>query len=248
LRGSRIQQLLVTRFSVRIGEATGPQPRSWIEERLALFERFTVPSLRAQQMADFTWWLLCDVQTDPDIADHLRALDPRIRLAMIGPRKEHDAVRARADDVITSWQAARAMRAGTEILIQTRLDSDDALHPLYLQDLVDELPIFLASESRDWLRVAASGFQYDIESRKLFRREFPRGPFQSYYQLVLPDRPASSIPAHHGRATLEVIGMASYHRQSWIQVVHGGNLRNSIVSRDLVRDSGSIARQFQIEL
>ncbi len=243
-----IEHLLVTRFSIRIGDATSPQPRSWVEERLALFERFTVPTLRAQQVADFTWWLLCDPQTDPDVADRLHALDPRIRLAMIGPEGEHDAVRARADLVATGWRAAGLVRPETTILVQTRLDSDDGLHPAFLQDVTDDTPLFLASGSADWLRVAACGYQVDTRSRRVFRRITPRGPFQSYYQHLVPGQPAITMPSHHGIATLTITGMASYARWSWLQVVHGGNIDNRIASRERVRDVDTVARTFGVDL
>ena len=243
-----IQHVIFTRFSVRIGDATVPQPRAWIDERIALLERFTLPSIRAQQSADFTWRLLCDVQTDPDVAEHLRALDPRIRLAMIGPKPEHGAVRAQADMVADRWRIDGAIRPETTTLIQTRLDSDDAIHPAFLQDVTDEMPIFLVSGSQDWLRVAACGYQYDVASRRLYRRIFPRGPFQSYYQRIVPGRPPLQMPANHGAATLTTVGLASYERWSWLQVVHGGNIHNRIFARNEELDVAGIGRVFGIDL
>jgi len=246
--GPEVEQLLFTRFSLRLANALGPQPRSWIDERLALFERFTLPTVRGQVMADFTWWLLCDVQTDPDVADHLRSLDPRIRLALIGPRREHESVRARADLVDRGWEVDRVVRPDSRIVIQTRLDSDDGLHPAYLQDVTDEIPLFLGSGSRHWLRVAACGYQYDTKSRRVYGQVFPRGPFQSYYQQIPPgDRAVSMVP-HHGEATLSTDGIASYARFSWLQVVHGGNVRNQIYSRHQRHDVDEIGRQFGIQL
>ena len=153
----RMQHLIITRFAVRFPEHPAPSPE-WIEERFDLLERYTAPSMRNQTVGDFEWWLQCDVATDQAVVDRLRAVAPQVRVALVGADPGDGRAIATAD--ARGWSARAHVRPGTTILVQTRLDSDDVLHPAYLADLEAELPLFLAHGDVEWLRIAATRSAY----------------------------------------------------------------------------------------
>ena len=241
----RVQHLIITRFAVVFPEHPAPTA-TWIEERFALLERFTAPSIRNQTVTDFTWWLQCDVATDQAVVDRLRAVAPQARVVLVGPRPPDGAPMAVAD--ARGWSARDHVRPDTTILIQTRLDSDDMLHPAYLADLETDLPYFLAHGDVEWLRIAANGYYYDSRSRKIHSRFYCDSPFQSYYCRVGPDLPARPMPSNHERTAQKVWGFAAQNRRAWIHVIHGGNLKNRMNRSASRIDVDAVARDFGVEL
>ena len=241
----RMQHLIITRFAVRFPEHPAPSPE-WIEERFDLLERYTAPSMRNQTVGDFEWWLQCDVATDQAVVDRLRAVAPQVRVALVGADPGDGRAIATAD--ARGWSARAHVRPGTTILVQTRLDSDDVLHPAYLADLEAELPLFLAHGDVEWLRIAATGYQYDSRSREIQSRFYCDGSFQSYYCRVGPDLPARPMPSNHSRTASKVWGYAPEVRPSWIRIIHGGNVMNRMDPSLPSADVDAVGREFRLDL
>lgn len=120
--------LLITRFNLKWGYEPVDSKYSddWMRERIALFERYTLPSVQRQTNDDFRWIILLDEERCrrfpgiveliersgyvPMFCEHLRFAVPQIR----------DYVSALGD---------------VEHVATSRLDSDDVLHPDYIADL-----------------------------------------------------------------------------------------------------------------
>lgn len=243
--GERLQHVIITRFAVRLPDRPAPSP-VWIEGRFDLLERFTAPSIRNQSMADFTWWMQCDIATEQSVIDRLHAVAPQVRVVLVGSSPAEGTPIAVAD--ARGWSAADHVQPETTILVQTRLDSDDILHPAYLADVAADVPLFLAHGDVEWLRIAAEGYHYDSRSRAIHTRFYCDGPFQSYYCRVGPGQPARPMPGNHSRTAERVWGYAAQDRPSWIRVVHGDNVMTSMHPKLPAADVDAVAREFRVVL
>lgn len=110
---------VVTRFNVGCTDA------AWLEHRVRLFERFTLPSVQAQTRQDFHWLLLCDRMTSGVWKNRLRAYESE---------NTHLVWTARGDK---AWRKyLRDLLAGDEThVITTRLDNDDAVSRCFVEDI-----------------------------------------------------------------------------------------------------------------
>lgn len=85
----------------------------WVEDRIRLFEKYTLPGMRAQTNQDFRWVLIFDPST-PEI-----------------PNFDYDNI------IYSTTPSARdnVARVGTEWLITTRIDSDDYFEPTFIEEI-----------------------------------------------------------------------------------------------------------------
>lgn len=127
---SRLVHLILTRFNCRFidgGFSTGNQP-GWLEHRFGLFERYCLPTLKAQTSQNFEWFLYFDTQTPPVFLDRAKAL-------LAGYPHFH----IRLVDVYSgAWMLADlADHLGTRCdwLLTTRLDNDDGLNARFVESL-----------------------------------------------------------------------------------------------------------------
>ena len=233
----RLQQVIITRFCERssYNQFLPPEPE-WIDYRITLTTELTARSVRSQWSARFEWWLLCDVTTSYALLAQLRRLDPRVRIFLTGPADVAPVAPELADRIAPSWSPRLVMHDDADILAETSLDSDDIIHRAFLQDVEDEAAAFWASGYPYWLRVPASGYQFDPEQRRILRMTHPRSMFQTLFHRVAVSREPHTVRMEHGRAPYVYPGAAVYDRPSWMMVVHGGNVSNRMFKRELVTD------------
>jgi hypothetical protein len=247
-----VQHLLETDFSVRMGrELTS----AWLAERIDLLRRFTLPAVAAQTTDAFTWLILCDQGTDLLALEQLREEQrrlPNLRIALTSEsRTPLVAVRA-------------AVRPDVDVLITTRLDSDDAVAEHYLEAVQDYAESFHRSRHDRLLVNFPRGYRLDVPGERLYEDWMPNSSFHSLFE-----RPGRSLPStvrHTGHESLRrrysryqrlsMLGEArvdaSHVRlhqhypthqdesmRAWLIAVHGGNLVNCIGSRERKLPKGS---------
>lgn len=213
----RVQHLLETRFSVRLREA--PPSREWLERRLELWRRFCLPSVAAQTAADFTWLLLCDESTDPEVVEALRAHAgevPALEVVRTAPdRGPGDAVRA-------------TVRADADVVITTWLDSDDAIADAFVETVQAYAEPFARSGRDSMVVNFPRGYLLDARSGQLYEEHMINSPFASL--LVRPrGRPVETVlDSSHVMLPHAHLTQQDESRHAWLVAVHGGNLVNQI--------------------
>jgi hypothetical protein len=205
----------VTRFN--IGAAWAKSPRkpthldpSWLDERIALFERYCVPKMAAQTDDRFTWLILISVETDAAIVKRLSRA-PNAELVPIAPA-------AALGPVI----AARVAQMGNSI-ITARLDSDDQLSTRYTRDL----------REIDWngrRRFAAyftKGLYLDAASGAYRAVRTPLNQFPAVFERRKA-RDFLTVHAHRHNELYRLMDAIQIwtKRPMWCTVVHGGNVSN----------------------
>ena len=238
------QHLLETQFSVRMGrELTLP----WLRERIELLRRYTLPSVAAQTSDRFSWLLLCDEGTHPEALAELREEAmrlPNARIVLTGPgRPALSAVRDAVD-------------RKAEVLITTRLDSDDAIADAYCEAVEAYAEPFLRARHEALLLNFPRGYRLDAQSGLLYESWMPNSSFHSFFERPGGEAPRTVRGEGHtdlqrryaGYRRLSILGergegtahirLHQHHpthqddsMRAWLIVSHGGNLINRIDPR-----------------
>ncbi|MHC4949224.1 MAG: glycosyltransferase [Planctomycetota bacterium] len=221
---------LLTRFNVRTRFAEGApvcEP-AWLDARFDLFERFCLPSVRAQTVAGFRWLCFFDAGTPDAFRARIDrcaegdAFEAVFVEGAFGPERILEAVRTR-------------VRPGATHVITSRLDNDDAIS----RDYVEQVQATFRGQDVEVVNLAAG---YCWHRGRIYLRRVPRGPFVS-----LVERVAGLRTIHGGRhadaATLGPVRQLD-DRPSWIQVIHGGNVSNRL--RGERRPIGELGDRFAL--
>ena len=237
-----VQHLIETRFSLQAGR---PLTREWLEYRLGLLRRYTLPSVAAQTVSSFTWLLFCDESTDAEILEELRMEERRLstlQLALTGnSRAPLDLVRA-------------MVQPDTDVLITTRLDSDDAIAKRYVERIQSYAETFHHSRHERIIVNCPRGYRLQLgdDRPRLYRDWMPNSPFHSLFERPRRTSVETVLSGVHETLrrryadqrrleTLRTGGTGGHGRMhqhypthqdesmpAWLIVVHGGNMVNRI--------------------
>jgi len=186
-----MRHVIVTRFSVpRAGDPHNRhrhRDRGWLDRRLDLFRRYFVPSVGRLEVPAV---LLCSSSSAPYVAGKVDDLD-------------WVAVEVQ-DDWYGGWN-------GSDDQIVTRMDSDDAIHRLWLETIEAAPADAEVCCTREFLR-------YDPAAGRLcgYRRDHP-SPLAAFW--------GGRNPFAHDHATLEDhYRVHAVEGPYLVQVFHGGNV------------------------
>jgi hypothetical protein len=230
-----IPHVVVTRFSMKLSTHADPFPDGWLARRVTLLREFCVPSMAQQTCPDFTWLLLCDVTTDADILAELRGLVaevPQLNVAVVdGARNWRDKLQEIVDPE-------------AEVIMTTRLDSDDALNVDAVGVLQEYGRLFAPSDLETLVVNFERGWQLDVATGAVSERWYPHSPFLTLIERRVPGRGVRG--AMHAGHTVMPYNHTTHQELSivgWLQVIHGGNVANNIVDAGLDVPSRDL-RQF----
>lgn len=215
----KLTHVLQTRFSVRASWGFDEFPLDWLRERLALFDAYCMPSVAHQTCKDFTWHVYCDVETDRTIIAELEARAqelPQLQVAITGPG--HSSPKT---------HVVRLANESDDVILTTRLDSDDAISIGYIGAIQAHAADFVAGDHRTMLLNFPRGFQLDHESGRLSFDWMPRSSFHSLFER--PGEDLSTVLAGNHSKFHEI--HHTVHDDSivaWLMVIHGGNVINKL--------------------
>jgi Putative rhamnosyl transferase len=255
----KYQHLILTRYTMK-GLFYEDFSRDWLDERLQIFRQYCVPGIADQTREDFSWLVFCDESTDSDYVEAVEestSLVPQLRVVL----SSHER----------GIQLRKAMMPlvedDTEVLITTRLDTDDTLHEEAIAVLQSYLAAFVGSPHERFVVNFPRGYRFEDPTGRLYACYWPHGPFMTLFQKI---RPASRkfynlywerhnwlhhiMPLHFDESIpgwLQVIhGLAeSTEPGRRGQVVKAGN-RESVVKEDIdiEVDPGEAGTAFGVDL
>lgn len=244
-----VQHLLETRFSVLPGFTS-----EWLAERLDLTRQFPLPSVAAQTTDTFTWLFFCDETTDDHILEQLRTEERRLpTLRIVLTSTDHTRITA----------VREMIHPRTDVLITTRLDSDDAIADQYLAAVQDYAEQFYRSDHERLLVNFPRGYRMDVPQKKLYRGWMPNSPFHSLFERPRHSRPRGVMSAGHAdlhrryaanqRLSMPGKNGSAWHVRlhqhypthqdesicAWLIAIHGGNATSGIppTAREMPRGS-----------
>lgn len=208
-----IDHVLVTRFNLPTAgsESLIRAQDGWLQDRVELFERYTVPSVRAQSTNRFRWI----VYFDPESPDWLiERLAPLVADGVFAPLYRETVA---WHDVATD---AREITGGRRVmLLTTNLDNDDAI----AIDFVERLQHMVRVGKREALYL---GTGLILSGGTAFLRFDPENAFCSVAEpwdgAVTAWRDWHNLLHNHMTLRIE------RGRPAWLQVVHGRNVSNRV--------------------
>jgi N-acetylglucosaminyl-diphospho-decaprenol L-rhamnosyltransferase len=210
---SRVNHVLLTRFNLpSAGVESGIRARDgWLDDRVDLFERYCLPSVRAQSNQNFSWIIYFDPQSPAWL---LNRIDGYATEGVCRP-----IFRATVDRPQLLADVRAASLVERDLLITTNLDNDDGL----AVDFVDRLQ----RAEIDHPRAAVYLTNGLISSQDgLYLRRDRHNAFCSVRESSLD--PVTCWSDWHnllGRS-MPVVELGG--EPAWLQVVHGANVSNRV--------------------
>jgi hypothetical protein len=140
--------------------------------RLDMFQSFTLPSILAQTNQQFIWI----IRTDPDLdlslkTELLALLSPYPHIMLVASNDNPEDFRSSSITTLPVWSGSTNLlqsyhqAAQTHVVLQTRLDADDALHVNVIQTLQQEaskhlVPVSNSAEWRIWCMKIHAEWQF----------------------------------------------------------------------------------------
>lgn len=208
-----IDHVLVTRFNL---PSVGPESLiraqdGWLQDRVALFERYTVPSVRTQSSAAFRWVVYFDPASPDWLTERLASL---VSNAVFTPLYR-ETVTWR--DVVTDAREITGGRAA--ILLTTNLDNDDAI----AANFVERLQQMARPGKREALYL---GEGLIFSGERAFLRFDPENAFCSVAEPW--DGAVTAWRDWHNLLHAHMPVRIDRGQPAWLQVIHDRNVSNRV--------------------
>jgi hypothetical protein len=179
----------------------------WQTRRRELFQRYCLPSVARQTVHDFTWLFLVypSVMSEADIR-WFRAQDERLCIVSVNDPSSSGVEEAR--------DAVLSLVSENDLVITTRLDSDDILHPNHLRRVRIEY-----SGGRKVVEFTR-GFYYDVMRDELRHVREEQNAFVSVLESAKGLRTAWGWGHHEIGRENEIVYL---EEPGWIALVHDHN-------------------------
>lgn len=212
--GLTIDHVILTRFNL---PSVGPESLiraqdGWLQNRIELFERYTVPSVRRQSAPrSFSWLIFFDQESPQWLIDRLAPLvELGVFTPVYGEQFTNEAV---------VEHAQRLTGAHGELLLTTTLDNDDAI----AADFAERVQR-LAARGRATAIYLENGII--LSGGSAFLRHDPHNAFVS---VAEPWDDAKTVWRDwHNRLHQYMAVRTEGGRPGWLQVVHGRNVSNRV--------------------
>lgn len=229
------QHFLITRFNLRSPDWTATKSstpvldEAWLAHRFGLFERFCLPSVAAQECADFQWLVYFDVDTP----GHWRERIERCRRSC----RQMQAVFVDGMPAFLPDVQRRLAASSAPWVISSRLDNDDCLHREHIALLQAEF-----RESPYLLLDVVDGYTLEIQPRhRLGLAIDPCNPFVTLVERNA--QPQSIWHRSHGSWKHESRVRQIRGRRTWLSIIHDQNKSNDFQGFGLV-DFADVASFF----
>ena len=236
MAGPSFQHLVLTRFSIKTGWSLAEFPIEWLRRRLVLFEAYCLPSLAAQTTKDFRWIVYCDESTDAECIAQLRAFTsvcPQLEVTITGPKRHPiRLLNSLVDPTV-------------EIVVTTRIDSDDAMNVDLLAAVQQYVEPFAASRHEQLLINHPRGYKLDEAAGVAYHSHIDNSPFHSLMETRTKGM-KTVMSGNHSKLHQQYATHQDHSIPGWLQVVYGGNVRNNISSREIPADASVLPALFAV--
>lgn len=213
-----LDHVLLTRFNLPSGGAESyvRAKEDWLVKRVALFERYCLPSVLDQQQQDFCWI----IYLDPESPLWLKAKMAKLR----AEGACHDIYRTEVPKSVLLGDIRTALGDSGNRLITTNLDNDDAL-------AVDFTARVRRASTTHPQRTAVFLSKGLIrKGNGLYLRQDPHNAFCSVSEPWDP-QPVTCWSAWHIHLAETMPTRMIGGDPGWLQVVHGDNVSNRVRGR-----------------
>ena len=214
--------LLLTRFNVRESEEDRlALNEEWLEQRIRLFEMYCLPSIKGQTDKNFKWVLLLDGGTP----ERFKALESRYAQE-VGCELHFEYLASWYDCINHAPVLSKYIDAGSDFLVTSRIDSDDALACNYISDVKKQLKPVEKPEFFSFTNGAQhfeqEGVTYSVRHKL------------NHFVTLIEPLGGSGSEEFYSVLRYNHTELSKHHRVNyikttepmWLEVVHGNNLIN----------------------
>jgi hypothetical protein len=253
----KFQHLVLTRYAQKM--FYHDFSREWLEDRIRLFSSYCVPSLENQTLGTYSWLVFCDETIERDYTERILASADQVpQLRMIVPTSRERGIKL-------PEAIPRLVEEDTDVLITSRLDTDDSLHSEAIATIQSYLHAFTRSPYDAWALNFPRGYRYDETSGRLYAAYWAHGGFMSVFEKLRVGK-QKVLTAHHRPHPRLHHHMPLHFDESipaWLQVIHGlaestefrggvaltsGNRSSQIRRTDVEVDRTEIENGFNVDL
>jgi hypothetical protein len=212
-----LDHVLLTRFNLpSVGhESLVRAQENWLKSRVALFERYCLPSVLSQTCRDFRWIVYFDPRSPGWLLDWVRDHEAR------GNFSPHFREQVAAEELLADIQALLGHDRAAE-LITTNLDNDDGL----AVDFVARIQGAAGTGDRAAVYVGDGLIR---RGDVLYAHLDPHNAFCSVRERW--DAPVTCWADWHNLLPVHMPAVVLRGSPGWLQVVHGANVSNRVHGR-----------------
>lgn len=217
-----IRHFVLTRHA--IAHKGSPPSADWVRARRALLSAVTANSLKHQSSQAFEWLVFVDVSLAEGEADYLaQQVGGTLNWRVVAVSSEE------VQDGNAFWGRALGAFRDTDRLVTTRVDSDDAVHPEFIETVAKIAAGVAAPTSVDLVR----GAYVDSTVGIPLTRPYRASPFQSLVEVVSASSPLQTVMAHPHPDLPQFFTYLPVDTRypMWFVSVHGGNIANRAYGR-----------------
>jgi hypothetical protein len=224
--------VLTTRFNVRAREDSPPASDAWLRDRLALFDRFTVATIRTQTVRPDAWLVFLDAASPDWFVSEIKrrmpdgGFTPVWLDGVFGPDAVVSAIREAGLDA-------------AEYLVTTRVDNDDAVGRRFIETIQSAV----SPRAGRYFINLSHGAQYGGEA--IYRCTDLSNAFITCVEGPTVERRSVWID-QHGHLVLHGDLVQVRCPPLWLQIVHGANLGNSLTG--IRSEPKSVLKAFDLQL
>ena len=213
-----LDHVFLTRFNLPSGGAEQAirAREGWLRDRVGLFERYCLPSMRAQTDREFSWI----IYFDPQSPAWLRVWIDRINNDGIF----NPVFRAAVDDAALRHDLQLVVGTPQARLLTTNLDNDDGLSSDFVARL--KATALAASPERHALYLTRGLIK---NGQRLYTRTDKNNAFCSVVESW--QEPTSCWANWHNLLGQQMPVIRESGPPAWLQVVHGTNVSNRVRGR-----------------
>jgi len=212
-----VRHFIITRFNLRSADPSSVRmiDEGYLTQRLDLFERFCLPTVRSQTEQDFKWLVLFADDTPAAIRERIAGYSadwPNFVPVYL----------ARGVGQVGRRAVAPYLDESPQTLMTTRLDNDDGL----ARDYIAKVRRYEGTQERLVLQFP-TGYLWQRDRIYLDRQEH-----NAFTTLIepLPAGNASEFVTIYKGSHSDIAKLGRVidvdDEPSWLQVIHGGNLEN----------------------
>lgn len=209
----------------------------WLVERLALFDKYCAPSLEGQALKDFTVLVAFDADTHENyirtVCDCVAGIEVRPVLVKAGEGY---------NDLFKTFVLGDT---DAEFVSVTRLDSDDALAPSFMErvDSYARREIDKGAVSLQPLYIAfPHGQNFDVATGRYTHHDYVTSAFGTLVEKRSPAMKGVYSDHHQKMSTRYNTVVAASHGAQWCIVIHDNNAANVLRGKPIDKPSFAIGR------
>ncbi len=230
----KFNHFILTRFNLAIRGRIALEPE-WLNHRFELFERFCYPSVVGQSNQNFKWLVFFDSRTPEVFKNKVREYSQYQNFVPVYT----DGYK----EILSLYKKAilNHLEDGSEYLITTRLDNDDAIFKDFVKTIQDNF-----NEQEFEFISFSNGYVW--HNQKIYSYKYLANPFTNLIEkingLTVNGIKTAQCINH---TKLALIAKQLNSRAAWLQVIHENNEANRVRGiRKLVKSPQELSNDFSI--